>query len=61
MLLPIGQAVAVTDPIKQGRAAYQKDQRADLDRGHVVYSWCGAGGGSAGLVVFIRCIAWLFG
>jgi hypothetical protein len=36
----IGLAVAVADPIQQGRAAYQKDQRADLDRSHVVYSWC---------------------
>ncbi|MEE8875069.1 MAG: phage major tail tube protein [Pseudomonas helleri] len=39
--------------MKQGRAAYQKDQRADLDRSHVVCSCCGAGGGSAGLVVFM--------
>ena len=57
MLAAIGQAVAVAEPIEQGHAQYQKDQRTDLGRGHVVCSWCGAGGGSAWLVVFIRCVA----
>ena len=54
MLAAIGQAVAVAEPIEQGRAQYQKDQRTDLGRGHVVCSSCGAGGGSVWLVVFIR-------
>ena len=54
MLATIGQAVAVAEPIEQGRAQYQKDQRTDLGRGHVVCSSCGAGGGSVWLVVFIR-------
>ena len=56
MLAAIGQAVAVTHPIEQGLAEYQKDQRTDLDRGHVVCSWYSAGGGSVWLIVLVRGI-----
>ena len=57
MLAAIGQAVEVAEPIDQGRAEDQNDQRADLNRGHVVCSWYIAGGGSAGLFVLVLGIA----
>lgn len=57
MLAAIDQAVAVAEPIEQGRAEDQNDQRADLNRGHVVCSWYIAGGGSAGLFVLVLGIA----
>ena len=57
MLAAIDQAVAVAESIEQGRAEDQNDQRADLNRGHVVCSWYIAGGGSAGLFVLVLGIA----
>ena len=50
MLAAVVEAIAVANPIEQGRADSEGDQCADLDCSHVVCSWCIAGGGSAGLV-----------
>ena len=57
MFAGVVEAIAVANPIEQGRADNEGDQCAELDGGHVVCSWCIAGGGSAGLVVVVARFA----